>query len=590
MILPKFRKSEIRDYRCWAALCTALFLIAACQTAPNRSEHAAAIAKLVTALHFEDGTQQSKIVFQHQPTRTENKWMPEVMGSGVALVDVNRDGAPDIVFINSGAIEATSRPSNALNKLFINDGSGHFTDQTESWNLPSPGYGMGVAVGDYDNDGWPDLFLTSYRDRDVLLRNTGRNFEDVTDKAGIKADGRWSTSAGFFDFDNDGDLDLFVERYIDYTPANAVRTYLSGIHIYSAPLVYDAVPDRLFRNNGNGTFTDVSESSGITAEAGKGLALALGDLDLDGDQDVFVANDLTPGLLWINDGHGKFKNVAPLAGVAYSDTGLEQGSMGADIGDLNDDGLLEIVVTNFQTETTSIYRQESPMLFREVSDASGVGSSARARLKFGVDLFDADNDGDEDLLVANGHIEDNIDQRSATVTFAQQNSLYENVGRGQFVDVSDVAGPALADKQVSRGLAIGDLDSDGDLDFVINNNGGNAQIGLNATKRLGKFVGLWLEGRKTNRSAIGTRLSARIGSRTIQRQIMGSSSYLSINDLRVLFGLGNVEAIDELIIYWPGGQPQSIKKLAAGHYYHLIEGQEPSTFVPGESQHPPAID
>ena len=537
---------------------------------------------VTTAIRFDDGTQATNIIFKHEPTRTENKLMPEVMGSGVALVDVNRDGAPDVVLINSGAIGATSRPAEARNRLFINDGHGHFTDQTDAWNLPSPGYGMGVAVGDYDNDGWPDLFLTSYRGRDVLLHNTGTRFEDVTEKAGIKADDRWSTSAGFFDFDNDGDLDLFVVRYIDYTPENAVRNYVSGIHVVSTPLVYDAVPDRLFRNNGDGTFTDVSVKSGITAEAGKGLALAIGDIDLDGDQDVYVANDLTAGVLWINDGSGKFKNVAQLAGVAYSDAGMEQGSMGADLGDLNDDGLFDIVVTNFQTETTSIYRQDAPMLFREVSDASGVGASARARLKFGVDLFDADNDGDEDLLVANGHIEDNIDQRSTTVTFAQQNTLYENLGRGQFVDISDVSGSALQDKQVSRGLAVGDLDGDGDLDFIINNNGGKAQVGLNVTEPHGGFVGLLLEGRKANRSAIGARVVARIGNRTIQRQVMGASSYLSFNDLRLLLGLGAATAVDELTIHWPGSQPQTIKNLAGGHYYYILEGQQPTPFVPGK--------
>jgi hypothetical protein len=297
-----------------------------------------------------------------------------------------------------------------------------------------------------------------------------------------------------------------------------------------------------------------------------------------------VANDLTAGQLWLNDGHSKFKNVAQVSGVAYSETGMEQGSMGADIGDLNDDGLLEIIVTNFQTETTSIYRQDAPLLFREVSDAVGVGMTARARLKFGVDLFDADNDGDEDLLVANGHIEDNIDQRSTTVSFAQQNTLYENLGGGKFVDISDVSGPALLDKQVSRGLAVGDIDGDGDLDFIVNNNGGKAQVGLNMTEPHGGFVGLWLEGRKANHSAIGARVVARTGNRTVQRQVMGASSYLSINDFRILLGLGAATTIDELTIHWPGSQPQTIKNLAGGHYYHIVEGQDPVPFVPGEKQ------
>ncbi|MBV9958280.1 MAG: VCBS repeat-containing protein, partial [Acidobacteria bacterium] len=385
-------------------------------------------AGVKTAIRFDDGTQRSGIDFTHVPTRTAEKLMPEIMGSGVAVVDVNRDGAPDVVLVNSGAVRAPARPAEARNRLFINDGRGHFTDQTDAWKLPSTGYGMGVAAGDFDNDGWVDLFLTAYRGDDVLLRNTGSGFEDVTAKAGIKADGLWSTSAGFFDLDNDGDLDLWTVRYINYAPENAVKTYHNRLLVYSTPVVYEAVPDRLLRNNGDGTFTDISKDAGLTSAARKGLALAIGDLDLDGDEDIYVANDTNPNQLWLNDGHGQLKETAQLDGVAYSEEGGEMGSMGADFSDTNNDGRLDIACTNFQSETTNIYRQEGPLLFRDVSDAVGVGESARARLKFGVDFFDADNDGDEDLLVANGHIEDNIGEYTDSITFAQQTTLYENTG------------------------------------------------------------------------------------------------------------------------------------------------------------------
>lgn len=538
---------------------------------------------VATKLKFDDGTVASGINFRHVPTRTAEKWMPQIMGSGVGIIDVNRDGAPDVVLVNSGAMRATERAADARTRLFLNDGRGKFTDQTDKWRLPSAGYGMGVAVGDFDSDGWPDLFLTTYDGKDLLLRNTGSEFTDVTAQAGVHSDGKWSTSAGFFDLENDGDLDLLVVRYIEYMPENAVKTYRNGVQTYSTPVLYQAVADRLFRNNGNGTFTEVSQTAGLSAAARKGLALALGDIDLDGDTDVYVANDTNPNQLWLNDGKGGLRDVAALSGVAYSEAGAEEGSMGADFSDYDGNGLLDIICANFQTETTALYQQDQPLLFREVSDAVGIGEAARVRLKFGADFFDADSDGDEDLLVANGHIEDNIDQNSSTVTFAQLNTLYENLGNGKFNDVSAVAGTALADKQVSRGLVTADLDGDGDLDFIVNNSGGAAQVGINSIEGKNGFVVLWLEGNKANRSAIGTRVVAKINGRSIQRQVMGAQSYMSVSDLRVHLGLGEAPKVDELTIYWPGGETQVIRDLGAGSFYHLVQGRDPVKFTPGAS-------
>lgn len=544
-------------------------------TDPNRAKTAE------TKIRFADATQASGVNFLHVPTRTADKLMPETMCGGAAIADFNRDGAPDIVFVNGGAIGSSSRPAEAHNRLYINDGKGRFTNRTDEWNLPGIGYGMGAAVGDFDNDGWTDLFLTNYEGANQLLRNNGgKGFEDVTEKSNIKSDGKWATSAGFGDFDADGDLDLFVVRYVNYDK-NSPKTFRNRLLVYPTPIAFDAVPDQLWRNDGNGKFSEVSAQSGITDKTGKGLALAVGDIDLDGDLDVYVANDTSPNQLWLNDGKGFFKDVAPLAGNAYSEIGREEGSMGADFSDTDGNNLLDIVVTNFQDENASIYSQTQPMLFLETADAVGVGAASRARLKFGVDFFDADNDGDEDLLIANGHIEDNVEQNSDSVTFAQQNSLFENLGAGKFADVSNSSGDALKDIQVSRGLAIGDLDGDGDLDFVITNNGGTAQIGFNETAPKGNFAVLWLEGAK-NKSAIGTRVVARIGDKTIQRQVMGAQSYLSVSDFRVHFGLGDAAAIDELTIYWAAGKQQTIKNLAAGKFYFVRENQEPLPFTPGE--------
>jgi len=559
------------------------FLHLACASGPPPSSNTSTEKKIDTKIAFADVTASSGVHFQHVPTRTADKWMPETMGSGVVAADFNRDGAPDIVLINSGAVWNSERPADSGNRFYVNDGDGKFTDKTGEWKLPSQGYGMGAAAGDFDNDGWLDLFLTSFDGNNRLLKNTGSGFEDVTDASGIKPDGKWATSAGFADVDADGDLDLFIVRYVEYD-RNAPKSFRNRIQVYATPIAFDPTPDQLWRNDGNGKFTDITTQSGIADKNGKGLALALGDVDADGDIDAYVANDTSPNSLWINDGKGIFKDIAPLAGVAYSEVGKEEGSMGADLSDVDGNGRADIVVTNFQEENASIYSQAQPNLFSEISDAVGVGQSSRARLKFGVDFFDADNDGDEDLLIANGHIEDNIDQNSSTVTFAQQNSLFENIG-GRFVDISDASGPALLDKQVSRGLATADFDGDGDLDFVISNNGGTAQIGFNESREKGNFVVLWLEGAK-NKSAIGARVVAKVGDRTIERQVMGSQSYLSMSDLRVHLGLGNASQIDELTIYWPGGEKQTIAGVSAGKFYYVREDEAPVEFVPGSKVMP----
>jgi hypothetical protein len=551
----------------------------ACGNSPNNLP-----ASQKTSLKFTDATEKSGVRFQHMPTRTENKWIPEIMGSGVAVADFNRDGAPDIIFVNSGAIQNKERPENAKNRLFINDGKGIFSDQTNQWNLTSTGYGMGAAVGDFDNDGWTDLFLTNYEGDNRLLKNTGEKFEDITEKSGIKSDGKWATSAGFFDMDADGKLDLYVARYVAFDTDKPKKAFRNRLMIYPTPLLFEPVGDEIWRNEGNGSFSNFTQSSGISAEKRKALALGIGDIDKDGDEDVYVANDTEANLLLLNDGKGKFKDIAQLSGSAYSQVGKEEGSMGVDFSDIDNNNRLDIAVTNFQDETTAIYSQTEPLLFQEMSDAVGIGQSSRARLKFGMDFFDADNDGDEDLIVANGHIEDNIEQNSDSVKFAQANSLYENLGNGKFSDVSESAGNALQVAQVSRGLATADFNGDGLLDYVVSNNGGTAQIAFNETENRGNFVVLWLEGEKTNRNATGTRLVAKIGDKIIESQIMGAQSYLSVSDFRVHFGLGKAQKIDELTIYWLGGQQQTVKDLTDGKFYYIKQNKEPMLFVPGEKQ------
>ncbi|MFN8421956.1 MAG: CRTAC1 family protein [Anaerolineae bacterium] len=533
-------------------------------------------------MRFDDITAASGVRFRHQPHYSAAKHMPEIQGAGVVIADFDRNGAPDILATNSGAIGDAERPADAADGLFLNDGKAHFTDATSAWKLTGGGYGLGATAGDIDNDGWTDVVLTGFGDATRVLRNTGGSFVDVTGESGIPGDDSYTTSAGLFDADGDGDLDLFLARYVVYDPATAQPCRAVNIPIYCTPHLFDGLPDQLWRNDGKGHFTDVSAASGVRDERGKGLALSIADIDADGDEDVYVANDLTPNQLWQNDGKGAFTDIATKIGVALSRDGRAEAGMGADVSDTDGDGMLDIAVSNFTHESTAIYRQGKDMLFDEQADAVGVGPSSRMRLKWGTVFFDGDNDGDEDLLIAAGNIYDNAPDVDPNLTFAEQNILYANVGDGRFNDVTADAGPALADVQVSRGLAVADLDGDGGLEFVVGNNGGTLQIGGNVTADRGQWLGLWLEGSRSNRSAIGTRIVAEVGGKRLLRQVKGADSYLSLSDRRVLLGLGDAAQVDGLTLRWPDGQEERFGPLPAGQWVHIVQGGQPETFVPGE--------
>lgn len=543
------------------------------------SNNSAGAVTVKTAIRF-DTASDTGLEFTHMAGRSAEKYMPETMGGGVILADFNRDAAPDVLFINSGHFLESKQIEPAPHRLFINQGQGNFVDQTETWQVTNHGYGMGAAAADFDNDGWTDLYLTTFDGNDRLLHNTGHAFEDVTERAGLAGQSGWSTSAGFFDMDQDGDLDLYVVKYVHYSPETAIPCFFQGYQVYCTPVMFEAQGDRLFRNNGDGTFTDVSQVAAIPTE-GKGLALAIGDIDRDCDADIYVANDTTANYLLINDGHGKFEEKAALLGVGYSNFGKEEAGMGVDFADVNDDGLPDIACTNFQGETTSIYVQQAKGYFIEQSDEVGVGETARQRLKFGLDFFDADNDGDEDLIVANGHIYAEVEAFNKGIGYGQLNTLYEQQD-GRLVDVTLAAGPALQTRLPSRGLATGDLDNDGDLDFVVVNTNTHAEIALNATPQAGNFVSLWLEGVTCNRSAIGALVTAIVGDRHTTREVLGASSYLSASDPRVHLGLGGASQVDEVRIRWPDGNQQTVSGLKAGAYYHWVEGHDPVPIEPGE--------
>jgi len=556
-----------------------LALFASC--APNAEQprpERAGPTVVAGPLRFVDEAGTRGVDFVHQPTRTAEKLMPEILGSGVAVADFDRDGAPDLYFVGGGSLRADGRPAVCRDRLFLNDGSGGFRDASETWGVTGTGYGMGLAVGDYDGDGWTDLVTTSFAGGERLYRNTGTSFIDVTEESGLGGSPRWGTSAGFSDFDGDGDLDLYVVRYVEYGLDPALPCTLNGRHTYCSPALFEAEPDTFWRNEG-GRFVDASGPSGIAAHACKGLALALGDVDGDGDVDAFVANDITRNLLWINDGAGRFTDRGILSGTAYDETGRASAGMGADFSDIDENGLLDIACTNFQDETSNLFVQGSPEVFRDRAYALGVGQSAQQRLSFGVDFFDADNDGDEDLFVANGHIDDGVDAVSETTAFAQPNSLYLLEG-GRFEEVGASAGSGLALVEVSRAAVSADLDGDGRLDLVLTSNAGPARLLMNRSEARGEAVVLWLERAAPHRSPIGTRVEARVGERVLLREVHGSSSFLSHCDARVHLGLGEAQALDELVIRWPGAEPQEIAELAPG-FWRVVEGREPETFTPG---------
>lgn len=531
------------------------------------------------ALRFVDVSEDWGVELRHHAGRHPDKWLPETMGGGVALLDVNRDGALDLLTVDSGDLAAAPGPAVGP-RLLLGDGAGGFRDVSEDWGLSHRGYGMGVAAGDVDGDGWIDVYLTSYDGSDRLLRNdAGQRFVDVSADWGVEPQG-WSTSAGFFDMDADGDLDLYVVRYVRYDLDTALACYHQAIHIYCTPAMYEPLPDRLYRNEGD-HFVEVSSESKIASEAQKGLALGTGDLDDDGDVDVYVANDTSRNLLWLNDGHGVFEDAGVMAGVAYSELGREEASMGVAVADADGDGRWDVAVTNFQSEPTSLYSRRQNGSYRERSDAAGIGASSRARLSFGIEWLDVDNDGDEDLITANGHITDNVSSYREAVDFAQPNSLYERVGDGRFVDVSATAGPALALAAVSRGLAVGDLDGDGGVDYVVANNDGLLQIARNDSPARGHWLSLWLEGEPGARSAIGATLRVRVGTSELRRELRGASSYLSVSDRRVHLGLGAATQVDEIIVRWPDGAEQRLGPQPADRHLHVVRGRPVQPYTPG---------
>jgi enediyne biosynthesis protein E4 len=507
---------------------------------------------------FVEMAEQVGLRFAHVNGATGEYYMPEIMGAGVALFDYDSDGDLDVFLLQGGPL--TGQGQALTSRLFRNDlevapdGTRvlRFTDVTEQAGLVWRGYGMGAAVGDYNNDGHPDLYITAFGD-DALYRNNGDGtFTDVTAESGIRSP-LWSTSAAFVDYDRDGHLDLFLTNYLDFAIAdNKVCRESLGARDYCSPRSYRPVQDRLFRNLGNGRFADVTESAGIARTTGAGLGVSIGDYNGDGWLDIYVANDATPNQLWINRGDGTFVDEGLFSGAAFNAAGNPEGSMGIASGDVNANGHEDLFITNLVGETFVLYENDGHGSFEDVRARWGLAQPTAPYTGFGTDWFDYDNDGWLDLFVANGAVNIIEAQRGAPMPFRMLNQLFRHTGAGRFVEKTADAGPAFAWKEVSRGAAFGDIDNDGDIDIVVTNNAGPVRLLINQAAAGHHWLLVRLDQESGNRFGMGAWIGLeRAGRPTLWRRAKTDGSYLSASDLRVHFGLGASPEVDALRVRWP---------------------------------------
>jgi hypothetical protein len=524
-------------------------------------------------IRFADVTEQAGIRFQHNSGAYGGKLLPETLGSGCAFLDYDADGWQDILLINGMDWPGHKRQRSTL-RLYKNNRNGTFTDVTKAAGLDVEMYGMGVAIGDYNNDGFPDIFITCVG-QNRLFRNTGKGtFLDVTRASGLNARQAFSTSALWFDYDRDGLLDLFVCNYVRWSPEHDVFCSLDGKHkSYCTPEAYRGDTCWLFHNRGDGTFEDVTATSGIFDSSSKSLGVAMLDYDQDGWPDLLVANDTQPNKLYKNLRNGKFKDVAVEAGLAFSTEGKARAGMGVDVGDFENSGKPGIAITNFDNEMIGLYRAVRPGTYDDISIAAGVGLPSKNTLGFGCAFLDVDLDGSLDLVVANGHIEETVRNIHGNVGYAQPPLLFLNLGGGKFEDFAANADEGFAQPKVGRGLAYGDYDRDGDLDILLTTNNGPAYLYRNENAAGNRSIRFHLVGTKSNRDAIGALVRTFNNGQTQSRVVKGGSSYLSQSELPLTFGLGKRDKIERVQIEWPSGAKDEFTNLDAGRRYHITEGK-----------------
>lgn len=531
---------------------------------------------------FEDVTAQSGIDFRHRNGASARKLLPETMGSGCALLDVDNDGWLDALLVDSTSWGAwrgghgSGSASGGQCRLYRNLGRGRFEDVTRKFGLPANLYGMGVAAGDYDNDGYVDVFITALGDSRLLRNVGGKRFEDVTARSGIRTPG-WPASAAFLDYNRDGRLDLFVCHYVRWSPETDIPASLDGVNrSYARPDLYPGEPCQLFENLG-GRFRDVSVPAGIAKANTKALGVALCDFDRDGWIDLAVSNDTVPNFLFHNQGNGDrgagwFKEVAVQAGMAVGAGGRPKAGMGIDVADYDNSGQDAVLITNFTGEQISLYHRDPAGLFMDVAARAGIGAPSLRYLGFGAFFFDADLDGWPDIFVANGHIQDDIRLRSSGVSYKERELLFLGGPDGQFSEVGLQAG-ALGTERVARGAACGDVDNDGDLDILLMTSGGPAVLLRQAGRPSNHWLRLALEGRDGNRSAIGATVWVRTGEQVQTRMVRSGSSYLSQSALSLTFGLGPATKVDSVEVRWPNGTVENFGPREADREWRIVQGR-----------------
>jgi hypothetical protein len=527
------------------------------------------------AVQFDNVTAAAGIDFTHVSGASPARHLYEIMSGGGLFLDYDNDGWPDILLVDGGSLIDQAVARRARHRLFHNRGDGTFDDVTVASGLTHPGYGMGGCAADYDNDGWTDVYITNVGTNALFHNNSGKTFSDVTRAAGVGGAPSFSSSCAWADVDRDGDVDLFVVNYVDARVDNQVFCGDTSreFRVYCHPLNFAPLRPVLYRNNGNGTFTDISREAGVFDHRGNGLGIVIGDYDDDGWPDAFVANDTTPNFLLHNEQGKKFTEVALQAGVSVASDGMPRAGMGTDFGDFDGDGRLDVFVSNHEFEGHTLFRNLGGGLFEDVTFKTGVGPATLPFVGFGTLFFDADNDGDLDLAIANGHVMNSPGHVRPGAKEAQRRVLLRNDG-GRFRDVSAAAGPGFAAERVGRALAAADVDNDGDLDLLAVNNNGPADLLRNGGVPGTSAVIVRLVGTTSNRSAIGARLRATVGTGQELREVKAGSSYLAQHDLRVHFGLGAAKQIDRLEIRWPNGKaPEVITSVGAGQIITVTEGK-----------------
>jgi len=522
---------------------------------------------------FTDVTQQAGISWRHFSGQSLDRFLIETMGGGVAFLDFDGDGLEDLFFVQGGETPHGRSSTPVRSALYRNLGNGRFEDVSAKAGVDRLDfYGMGVAVADFDNDGFPDLYVTGFPSSALFHNNGDGTFTNITDHAGVKNNGKWAASAAWFDFDRDGYLDLVVTNYARFSFDDPKRCELNGRRTYCEQKAYPGMPLTLYHNNGDGTFTDASEKSGVAKLVGRALGVVGIDVNDDGWPDLFVARDASPNLLLINKQNGTFEDIAVDAEVAYDPHGVAKAGMGVDAGDINGDGRPDFVVTNFNDEYHSVFLSTSTFSYIDQTVASRMAAYTKSFVGWGVHFIDYDNDGNLDLLVVNGHINEVIETTRVDVKYEEPPLLLRNDGNGVFGNMREQAGSAFRSAYRARGLAVGDFDNDGGIDAVFTRLDGTPVLLRNNVGQNQRWVGLELQGTKSNRDAIGAKITVSIGNRKLVRWIAGGAGYLSSRDKRVVFGIPSDRTLGiDAEIAWPSGMTQLVSGLRLKQYHRIVE-------------------